>query len=101
MPHRRASPMPKLHRIGTLGFRHQLLGAKPHDEPLTALTQPVELTPDWSDAQGSLGTCLALVGRPEEVFARLQMAIRSDPGDPGSIICCSGLAHARHHPQPV
>ena len=30
---------------GTLGFRHQLLGAKPHDDPLTALKLLVELTP--------------------------------------------------------
>lgn len=71
-------------------------GLKRYDESLTALERALEINPNCSVAMGSLGTCLALMGRPEEAIVRQELAIRSNPRDPSIFFRFSGLALANY-----
>lgn len=71
-------------------------GLEKFEQSVIALERAVELNPNCSVAVGSLGTCLALIGRPEEAIAKQETAIRSNPRDPSIFFRFSGLALASY-----
>jgi adenylate cyclase len=54
----------------------------------------IELNPNCSIAYGSLGTVLSISGEPDESIRNNEIAIRSDPKNPGMFFRYSGIAMA-------
>jgi TolB-like protein/Tfp pilus assembly protein PilF len=93
---RRAIQLDSRNEYAHWAFGISCWGLKRYDESQTALERALEINRNCSVAMGSLGTCLALVGRPEETILRQEMAIRSNPHDPSIFFRFSGLALANY-----
>jgi adenylate cyclase len=65
-----------------------------HDKAVAAYQRALELNPNFSVAYGSLGTVLALAGRPDESIRNSEICIRSNPRDPSVFFRFSGLSLA-------
>jgi adenylate cyclase len=63
-----------------------------HDRAIAELERALEINPNCSMAIGSLGTGLCYVGRPAEGIVKNEIAMRSDPLNPGIFFRYSGLA---------
>lgn len=65
-----------------------------HDKAIAAYRRAHELNPNFLIAFGSLGTVLALAGRPEESIQNSETCLRLNPREPGNFFRFSGLALA-------
>jgi adenylate cyclase len=65
-----------------------------HDKAIAAYRRALELNPNFTTAYGSLGTVLALAGRPEESIRNSETCLRLNPREPGNFFRLSGLALA-------
>jgi TolB-like protein/DNA-binding CsgD family transcriptional regulator len=66
------------------------------DEGIAALERAVELNPNCSLAYGSLGTALAIAGKPAASITNQEIAIRMNPRDPSIFFRFSGLSLAHY-----
>ncbi len=69
-----------------------LVALRHHDRAIAALERAIEINPNYAMAWGSLGTALCYAGRPLEGITKNEIAIRSDPLNPGIFFRYSGLA---------
>lgn len=69
-------------------------GLGQHDKSIAAYQRALDLNPNFSLAFGSLGSVLALAGRPEESIRNSQISIRSNPRDPSIFFRFASLALA-------
>ncbi|MCI0429828.1 MAG: adenylate/guanylate cyclase domain-containing protein, partial [Rhodospirillales bacterium] len=60
-----------------------LVALRHHDRAIAALERAIEINPNYAMAWGSLGTALCYAGRPSEGITKNEIAIRSDPLNPG------------------
>jgi len=80
-------------------YAHWILGLiqlwrKKNDMAVAELERAVELNPNCSLAYGSLGTVLSFSGEPDRSIKNNEIAIRSNPKDPGIFFRFSGIAMA-------
>jgi tetratricopeptide (TPR) repeat protein len=64
------------------------------DRAIAEFRRALELNPNYSLAYGMLGTALAVAGRPDEIIAATEIAIRSNPRDPSNFFRYTALAAA-------
>ena len=73
-----------------LAMSHLRDGA--HDRAIAAMERSIEINPNYSRGYGSLATIQNFAGLPEQSIANNQIALRSNPLDPGNFYRHCGLA---------
>jgi len=63
-----------------------------HDSAIAAMERAIEINPNYSRGYGSLATVLNFAGEPRRSIEMNQIALRSNPIDPGNAFRYCGLA---------